>query len=272
MPSNSDKDRQLYLEKIKVYKDAIDVIIKWETEALESLDPEDTGSSAISKRFKLVEKMLDATSYYVILNSISQSTLKKINEDALGDARKFLTKGLGYLEDLVSHYVDAPFSDYDDKISLLVDISVAKRYALIRKLGLTIMLFKSSFRDDSKWKWTFVEIDGRFAAVTKNLFDFKKINENTTHGSPNYAVSMYHLKLLKRLLNDAADRYRERYEMSTNHTDDFEASLNFMKALRRIHIILNEAHEAEIIKKKLDVWEAKLKADMLKKEEEKANS
>ena len=272
MASNAEKDRQQYLEKIKAYKSTIDGLLKWEKQVLEGLDPENTSPEATSKRFELVEKMFDLTSYYIVLNGISQAVLKKNNEDVLSEARKSLTRGLGYFEDLVSPLVDVPFSDYEEKVAAMDGINPRQRYELIKKTGLTIKLFVNSFRDDSKWKWTFVEIEGRFAAITKNSFDFKTININTDPSSSYYKVTVLHLRLLKKLLNEAADRYRERYETMTDHIDDFSAGLNFMKALRRIHIILNEPSEAEILKKKIDVWDAKLKSDMEKKKEEKEES
>jgi hypothetical protein len=42
-----------------------------------------------------------------------------------------------------------------------------------------------------------------------------------------------------------------------------------MNALRRLHIILGESGEAETIKKKVDVWEAKMQGDLNKKQEDK---
>ncbi|MDR2484268.1 MAG: hypothetical protein LBD55_02605 [Treponema sp.] len=267
MAKSSDGERLHYIEKIKPYKLAVDNILKWEKQVLNELRQED--ADPVLKRLALVDGMLNLASNQIILNCISQVLLKKNNEDALGEARKSINKSLSYMEDLVSGYVDAPFSDYDEKVSALESINSEQRYRLIRKMGLTIQLFEGSFRDNSKWKWTFIEIDGRFAAVTKNILDLKKINANMDPRSPNYEATVYHLRLVKKLLNDAADRYRERYELSTNHINDFQASLNFMNALRRIHIVLGEGYEAETIKKKLDVWEVKLQGDLNKKQEEK---
>ncbi|MDR2494635.1 MAG: hypothetical protein LBD24_05360 [Spirochaetaceae bacterium] len=267
MAKTSDGERSQYVEKIKVHKASIDRILKWEKQILQEIQQEP--ESAVIKRLTLVDGMLNLTSYHIILNTISQSVLKKNNEDALGEARKSINKALSYFEDLVSGYVDAPFSDYDERVSALDGVNSAERYRLVRKLGLTIQLFENSFRDNSKWKWTFVEAEGRFAAVTKNILDLKNINANTDPRSINYEPTVYHLRLVKKLLNDAADRYRERYELSTNHINDFQASLNFMNALRRLHIILGESYEAETIKKKLDVWEVKLQSDLNRKQEEK---
>ncbi|MDR2517981.1 MAG: hypothetical protein LBD13_01020, partial [Spirochaetaceae bacterium] len=262
MAKDSDGVRSQYLEKIKTHKAAIDRILKWEKQTLQEI--QQNPENAVTKRLNLADGMFNLTSYHIILNTVSQAILKKNNEDALGEARKSINKGLGYLEELVSGYVDAPFSDYEERVSALDTVNSAERYRLVRKMGLTIQLFENSFRENSKWKWSFVEVEGRFAAITKNILDLKNINANTDPRSINYEPTVYHLRLVKKLLNDAADRYRERYEQSTDHINDFQMSLNFMNALRRLHIILGESYEAETIKKKLDVWEVKLQSDLNK--------
>jgi hypothetical protein len=65
----------------------------------------------------------------------------------------------------------------------------------------------------------------------------------------------------------AADRYREKYELSTNRIDDFKLAIAFLGALRRINALLGDRDEAETVKKKADIWAAKLEADQKKKEE-----
>jgi hypothetical protein len=267
MAKSSEEERFQYLKKIESYQLAIDTILKWEGKLLAEIQQE--GEGAVLKRFSLVETVLNLTSYYIILNSISQTMLKKNNEEALNEARKSIHRSITYLEGMVTGLVDAPFSEYEDKVALLEPINAEKRYYLVRKMGLAMQLLENSFYDNSKWKWSFVDIEGRFAAVAKNSLDLKNVIANIDPRSPNYEATVYHLRLMKRLLHDAADRYRERYEQSSNHSNDFQAGLNFLYALRRIHILVGEGYEAETIKKKIDVWEAKLQGDLNKKQEDK---
>jgi hypothetical protein len=70
-------------------------------------------------------------------------------------------------------------------------------------------------------------------------------------------------------LTQAADRYREKYELSTGQMQDFKLGINFLGALRRIHIVLAESEDAETIKKKYAIWKTKLETDIKKQEEAK---
>jgi hypothetical protein len=112
-----------------------------------------------------------------------------------------------------------------------------------------------------------VELEGRFAAVTKNIMDLRNAVANTDPRSPNYEPTVYHLRMIKKLLMQAADRYREKYELSTNRIDDFKQGIIFLAALRRLHIILGDREEVETVKKKFDIWSLKLESDIKKQQE-----
>jgi hypothetical protein len=253
-----------YNQKTKIYREAIETILKQEKTTLAAINQDP--ASAVLKRLGLIEDMLNLTSNYIILNSVSWSMLKTKNEDALNDGRKSLYKGLAYLEAIVSNFVDVPYSDYEEKLAALESLNAAQRYLLIRKMGLTIDLLENAYGDNSRWRWSFVDLEGRFAAVAKNTLNLKAAIANSDPASPNYEPTVYHLRTVKRLLTAAADRYREKYELSTNEPEDFMQGIYFLGALRRIHILLGEREDAEMIKKKQEVWAAKLKTDSKKRE------
>ncbi|MDR2759982.1 MAG: hypothetical protein LBB78_11450 [Spirochaetaceae bacterium] len=261
----SNEERYLYLKKIEGCRETIDDILQQEKMILAAIQKEP--ENAAYKRIALVDEMLDLSSHYIIISNISQSVLKNRNEDALNDGRKALYKGIIYLEEIVGNLVDAPFSEYEDKLAELEPINAARRYLLIRKMGLSIDLLENAYGDNTKWRWSFVDMEGRYAAVAKNILDLKKVAVNTDPRSPDYEPTVYHLRLVKQLMAQAADRYREMYELSTNRIDDFKMGIHFLDALRRIHMILGDRGEADLIKRKSDIWSAKLEADLRRKDD-----
>jgi hypothetical protein len=255
----SERTRSLYFEKIKPYRGNISAILKKEKEtlALIRMDPD----QASFKNIELAEEMLNLASHYIMLSRMSQSILKVKNEDALHDGRKTLYKSLIYLENAVTNLVDAPYSEFEERIALIADMNAAERLRLIRKMGLALDFLKDAYGDNTKWRWAFVELEGRFATVAKNILDWKKAPTNTDPASPDYEPTMRHLQLVKKLFSQAADRYREMYELSTGRVEDYKMGIYFLEGLRRIHIMLWEREEAELIKKKLGSWSAKLNSD-----------
>ena len=267
MAKISEQDRQAYQDKVKIYIAMTKVLLKTEKDLiLESRKPL---SDAILKKITLADEMLNLASNYMAINGISQAVLKVKNEEALNDARKSLYKAVIYLEETVSNYVDVPFSEYEKKLNAIEEFDPNQRYQLIRKMGLAIDLIEFAYGDNSKWRWTFVDIEGRFATVAKNMIDLKNVFVNKSPESPYYDSTVYHLRLIKKLLAQSADRYREKYELSTGQMLDFKTGISFLGALKRLHAILAESEEAEEIKKKYSIWSAKLETDMKKQEEAK---
>jgi hypothetical protein len=265
MAKISNEDRHQYFEKIQHYRNAVNAVLGREKNVLALIQRDPAG--AAFKRLALVDDMLNLASNYIVISGVSQSMLKVKSEDALNDGRKSLYKSVIYLEELVSDLVDAAFAEYEEKLAALASLDAARRYLLIRKLGFTIALLENAYGDNTKWRWSFVELEGRYAAVAKNIIDLKNAMANTDPRSPNYEPTVYHLRLVKKLLMQAADRYREKYELSTNRIDDFKQGINFLGSLRRIHVLMGERDEAETVRKKLDIWSTKLETDIKKKGE-----
>jgi seryl-tRNA synthetase len=105
---NFGNKRNEFAEKIKDYLSLIERSQKGEQNILAEIENGHAESALL--RLRLVEKMLALTSVYLAINNISQTVLKKKDENALNNARKSLGKCLSYLESVVTKTVDAPFS------------------------------------------------------------------------------------------------------------------------------------------------------------------
>jgi hypothetical protein len=264
MAKISEEDRHLYLQKIKVYRENINTILLREKNILSVIQKDPSGIAF--KKIILAEEMLNLASNYIVISNVSQAMLNVKNEEYLNDGRKSLYKSIIYMEDVVTNYIDVPFYDYEEKLKEIESFDAVRRYLLIRKIGLAIELMEQAYGDNTKWKWSFVELEGRFAAVAKNIFDLKNAFANVDPRSPQYEPTIYHLRLMKKLLLQAADRYREKYELSTNRIDDFKLAISYLGSLKRIHMMMGEREDAETIKKKQEIWSAKLEADIKKNE------
>jgi len=265
MAKTSLEDRNQYYDKIRPCREIIKSFLNKENATLKVLKRDNTNASFI--RLGLVDEMINLTSYYIILSKVSQSMLKLRSEEALNEGRKSMYKAVIYLEEVVSNLVDAPYSEYEAKLVQIASLDAKQRYDMVRKLGLALSLLKNAYGFNTKWKWAFVELEGRYAATVKNFIDLKNAVTNTDPRSPDYEPAVRHLRLIKKLLMQAADRYREKYELSTNRIDDFKMGIHFLNSLRRLHIILGERDDADTVKKKTDIWSAKLELDIKKFED-----
>src|SRR5690606_22455360 len=186
------------------------------------------------KLLALAADRLDLASHYLLMNQISLSLLGVKNEAFINDARKSCYESIIHLENVVTNRIDVPFSDYEDAHEKIEGFTDKERYELVRKIGYTIEAVEEDFGENSKWKWSFVELEGRFATVTKNLLNLKTLIPGMDPRADNYPERMKFFDLVKKWLNAAADRYRERYELSTLRIDDFKVAISYLGALRRI--------------------------------------
>ncbi len=264
MKKISKEAKRRYDDRIKEYRVKIEEVssICKELDTTIKSKPEEVNY----ERLKLSDENLNLLSYYILMNSLSVSLLGIRNEGFLNEARKCCYKSIISLEEIVTPYVDSPFSDYEAGLQSIDRYLDKDRYKLVCRLGYSIDSVKQGFGENSKWRWSFVELEGRFAAVTKNLINMKTFIAQLDPRVEGYSKRLAHLNLTQRLLQQTADRYREKYELSSLNLEDMRKALVFLSALKRIHILLGEVEKAEVVKKKIDVWKTKLESDQLRLE------
>jgi len=239
MAKIANESRELLASKSEPYKNEINKLLDKEKNILNLIAKDSSGVAY--KRLLLAEDMIYISTIYMTINNLSVEIILAKNTDALNEARKTLYKAIIYLEEIVTNIIDAPFSEYEDKLQQISNIPLEKRYFIVRKLGLAIRLLMDAYGENTKWKWAFVELNGRFAVVAKNMLDMKVVSK--TYFDPrsqDYDTTIYFVRLVRKLIAQSADQYRDRYELATRRIDDMRNALLFLSAQRRFCIILNE--------------------------------
>lgn len=285
MEKISSEAKKRYAERIKEYKERVEQIEVKNRELETSIEKTSKSQGLTSgqyrgdqfpdlealkevnsKRFELGDQYLNIVSYYSLMNALSLSLLGIKNESFLNDARKSCYKSIIYMEEIVSPYVDAPFSDYQQGVDSLQDFDDQAKYRFLCKLGFSIDSVIEGFGTGSKWKWSFVELQGRYAVVSKNLLNLKTFIVQLDPRIQGYSERLAHVQLVKKILQQSADRYREKYELSTMRLDDIKKAILFLAALKRLYILLGEVEESEVVKKKMEIWKTKMEDDQKKEE------
>jgi hypothetical protein len=264
MKKPSEEARRRYTEYIQEYKVFIEAALERERTAKASFAA--AGEGVAIAKLALAGDNLDVVAHYLLMNSLSLSMIGVRNEAFLNEARKSCYKAVIWLEEVVTPIIDAPFSEYEESLAAIEEFTDASRYELVRKLGFAIDSIEEGFGDNSKWKWSFVELEGRFAAVTRNLLNLKTLLAGMDPRLTGYSARLSHLSLARELLQQAADRYRQKYEMGNLRVDDIKAGINFLLALRRLHVVLGETEQAEVVRKKAEIWKGKMEDDLRKAE------
>jgi hypothetical protein len=285
MEKISSEAKKIYAERVKEYKERIDEIAD-KNKQLELRIAKTSKSQGLtsgqyrgnqftdlealkevnSTRFELADQYLNIVSYYNLMNALSLSLLGIKNESFLNDGRKSCYRSIIYMEEIVSPYIDAAFSDYQQGVESLEGFDDGSKYRLLCKLGFSIDSVIEGFGSGTKWKWSFVELQGRYAVIAKNLLNLKTFIMQLDPRVEGYSERLAHVQLVKKLLQQSADRYREKYELSTMRLDDIKKAILFLAAMKRLHALLGEVEEAEVVKKKMEIWKTKMEDDQRKQE------
>lgn len=259
----SKEQKAKYSEELAFLKRKLDEINQ-QIKYLESQNDEDTNIITL----KIVSHLIDLVSVYCAMTDLSQNLLGYKNESFLDTGRKTLYKALIKLEGIVSNVIDLPLNENYELLCSLDSFTDADRLKLMKKIGYTISLLQDRYGENSKWKWSFVEIEGRYAVVVKNLFNFRQYQEKNDPNIEGFDERYDHLFLVKELLERSSNRYREKYELTNHSPEDMKKALDFLRALKRIHVILNEKNEIQNVTKRIDLWSQKLEVDLKAKEKQ----
>jgi hypothetical protein len=214
-------------------------------------------------------EQLKIVAYFCNMNQESVDIMKIKNENYLNDARKALYQVLIRIEDVVTNYIDVPPSELEERLELIAKMNPARKYNLINSIGYHIQLVVENFGDNSKWKWSFVEIEGRYATVAKNLIDYRQAVANNDPRKPYYVENINLMRMVKELLERASRRYREKYEQTSKEAEDGKKSIAYLSALRRIAVLTGDAAESERLKRIIEVTTKHVEASLQKKKAEK---
>lgn len=260
MAKITTESRELFNTKSSPYKERIKAALDKEANMVNLMTKDSSGTGY--KKILLCENQIFVATSWITINNLSVELMDTKNNDALNDARKALYKAIIYLEDIVTSWIDCPYADIEEKLQEISNMPLEKRFYLIKKLGLAIKLLMDAFGENTKWRWSFVELQGRFTTVAKNMLDMKQAcKDYFDPRSPDYDNTVLYVRLILKLLDQSATQYRDRYELSTRRLDDMKNGIKYLLALKRLNLLLNNKEDAEEIKKKAVVWKEKMEAD-----------
>ncbi|MBN2616791.1 MAG: hypothetical protein JXR64_00620 [Spirochaetales bacterium] len=265
MAKVSKEAKQLYSDKISEYKRSLEETTKKINQMKLILQRDDSGASY--KRMLIADETMSLVALYCIMNRLSVDLLGIKNEFFINEARKSCYESLILLEAVFSDLVNVPFSELKDNFEDISTYPVESKYHLLKKLGFSITMVKDAFGENSKWKMSFIDLEARHAVISNNSIDFKNIiKELDPRERELFALHINFIEMTIRALNDSANNYRLKYELTTLKMDDFKKAILLLATLKRLYSYIGKKKEAEEIQKKIDVWKAKLQSDMANQE------
>jgi hypothetical protein len=267
MAKITQKEREEYQGRIDLYKSKLDEInIKIKENNL-GIVKDKTREPIL--RINNANLYLNLITLYCGMNELSVVLLGVKNTAYLEKARQLIYEAIMNIEKTVTNFLDVPFSEYAEYLNKINDLTDNDRLILIKKLGYSVDIVKENLGENTKWKWSFVEIEGRMAVITKNIFDMRRYQKMNDPREIGFQERRAHLSIIQRLLLNSSQAYREKFELSTKDIEDLKKAIDFQKALLRISQIIGDSDKVENCKKQIEVWNTMFEKYAAQLEEEK---
>jgi hypothetical protein len=255
----SKAEKAAYNDEIKDIKREVDQIRKSINEAFSKRKKNPNISGYYS--LEMASKEMDAIDSFVKMNDLSVEMLKIKNNTYLENARKEFYKVLQHLEEVVGADLDRSLRENDEYLISINKLNPKQILDFIQRLHRILNTLKIKFGHDSKWKWSFVEWQARASVITKNITSFSEVAK---YRDPR--IEFFHerrelMQLSKESLTEAARQFRTKYEMAGKARDDLKKSIDYLAALRKIHVLFGEDTEATKLKNIIDAANMALEAD-----------
>ncbi len=196
------------------------------------------------------------------MSKTSEVYMKKKNDDFLNDARKTYFKALIEFEKFLGNFVDEPLHEKQEILKSLDKLNPKRVLNIIKKLQIILKMIEDGYGENSKYKWSFVDMYGRYVTIFKNLLDYKRLSINSPTDAY-FAENVELLNMIKIDLQAISHKFREKYMLGTKEVVDIKQAINFQEALRKINSLLGSQEEVGTSKKTIESWN-----QMLNKEEE----
>ncbi|MDY6968886.1 MAG: hypothetical protein SVR08_09590 [Spirochaetota bacterium] len=263
----SKAEKAAYNDYVKEYKNEIDIVQK-KIKDIE-INKKKMPNIANYYNFEIVLELIKSILLYIDMSEASLEMLHIKNEGYLNNARKEIYNILRLMEEIVGNDIDRQLKENEEHLEKISNIDPPKILSIIQSIRKVNSLLIEKFGEGSKWKWSFVDVQGRIAVISKNFVNFSDIQKYRDPRSEFYQERQELLKLCKESLNTAAKEYKHRYEVSTKVPGDIIKSIELLSVLRKINILFGESNEANKLKNTIEALKARMESEEKKKEKKK---
>ena len=214
----------------------------------------------------MVIEHMNITLLYLNMSDASIDILKLKNSSLLESAKKEFYKVLPLLEEIVGTEIDKPLVENKDFLAKIEKVNIRQILQLSQKILYVFDTLIEKMGENNKFKWSFVDLYVRIAAVIKNLVNFSDIEKFRDMRNPFFRDRTELIKLCKNTLEEAAKQARQKYEMTSLAPGEIKKAIDLVSTLRKVNILFSEIDEAQKNKTLIDALRARLEEEEKKKE------
>ncbi len=211
-------------------------------------------------------KLLEQAHLYMDMNETSERMLEIKNNGFLDSARKNVYKIISELTEVVTLEVDEPLDFNRDQLDSIKLFNPKQRMNLNKHNKKLIERLIKAYGENTKWKWSFPEMNGKMVVLAKNFMDFREIQAIRDPREEFYYDRREFLDTIKEDLLDASNQYRNKFELSTKSNNDLLYAVYLLESLRRIASLIGDPELVKKAKSGVESYRSRMEADEKEKQ------
>ncbi|MDH5716086.1 MAG: hypothetical protein OEZ22_00435 [Spirochaetia bacterium] len=218
-------------------------------------------------QLSMASKYLQQINLYLDMNDLSEKLMNFKNSSYLDNARKLISKIFSELEQVVTMGIDEPLNHNKEQLMKIKPFNPKQRLNLFLHIKKSIDRLIKSYGENTKWKWSFPEINGKLAIIAKNFMDYRELQKIRDPNEQFYYDRQELLKIIKESLFEASNQYRDKFELSTKSVNDLLYAIRLLEDLRRISSLTGDPDLVKKSKSGIESYQTRLES--IEKEKEK---
>lgn len=211
-------------------------------------------------RIAITGAVLQQAAVRLKMNQASERLMNIKNHSFIDDSRKCLGKAFSEMSEVVTLTTDESLDFNRDYLDKIKPFSPKKRLNLLKHLKRTLEDMIVAYGDDSKWKWSFPDLWFKTVVIGKNLIDYREIQSIRDPREKYYYVRQELLEMVKGMLFEVSNQFRNKFELSTKSADDLRYAIRLLSDLRRIAALMGDPELAKKAKAGIDSYRSRIES------------
>ena len=270
---NKGKNKEEKKDIRKVYESELEVLKgKLMEQRKEISDLEEAMSidkNEIEEYYRIVisNEFLELVGISCEMSGVTEKYLNRRGDEYLNEGRKGYFRALIELEKVVGDGLLTGLNENKEIVGRIKALNPKRMLILMRKLDEMLGKLEKGYGEQSKYKWSFVDMRGRYVVIFKNILNYRELLVNDPR-KEYYVENVQLIEMFQVYMQKVSERFRDKYLLATKELSDIKRAIDIQSVLKVFMGFMGLREEAELNQKTIDSWKQILEKEEKEKKKE----
>ena len=258
--------RRVYESELKVLKGKL-MDQRKEISDLEEAMSIDKNEIEEYYRIVISNEFLELVGISCEMSGVTEKYLKRRGDEYLNEGRKAYFRALIELEKVVGDGILTSLNENKEIVGKIRAMNPKRTLILMRKLDQMLEKLEKGYGEQSKYKWSFVDMRGRYVVIFKNILNYRELLVNDPR-KEYYVENVQLIEMFQVYMQRVSERFRDKYLLATKELSDIKRAIDIQSVLKIFMGFMGLREEAELNQKTIDSWKQILEKEEKEKKKE----